>query len=167
MEILNVHNDIRQKVEPSAANMEKMVWNEEAALNAMNFAAKCIDDHSNVKYRVIKRPNVHSCGENLLFSSAKTPWSAVINEWASENEDFTYGVGSNGNPVGHYTQVVWWNSVHSGCGAAKCDNLKYPYFYVCHYCPAGNDWENRNTPYKLGRRCSQCNGGCDNGLCVS
>ncbi|XP_056419976.1 allurin-like isoform X2 [Hyla sarda] len=102
----------------------------------MNFAAKCIDDHSNVKYRVIKRPNVHSCGENLLFSSAKTPWSAVINEWASENEDFTYGVGSNGNPVGHYTQVVWWNSVHSGCGAAKCDNLKYPYFYVCHYCPA-------------------------------
>ncbi|XP_069830138.1 allurin-like [Dendropsophus ebraccatus] len=167
-EIANAHNDLRRNVWPSAANMYKIVWNEEAAFNAMKHAAKCVKGHSDIKCREITRPAPYSCGENMFFSSAITPWTEVIQDWDSEKEDFTYGVGGGFKTVGHYTQVAWWNSVYVGCGAAKCDNLKYPYVYVCHYCPIGNDYDTQNKPYLKGRWCSKCSNKetCEDKLCV-
>ncbi|BBG95244.1 pathogenesis-related protein-1-like protein [Prunus dulcis] len=47
--------------------------------------------------------------------------------------------GSNicvGDECGHYTQVVWRNSVHLGCARAKCDNNWV--FVICSYEPPGN-----------------------------
>uniref|UniRef100_A0A3Q2Q0W7 Cysteine rich secretory protein 2 n=1 Tax=Fundulus heteroclitus TaxID=8078 RepID=A0A3Q2Q0W7_FUNHE len=154
-EIVNKHNTLRRGVQPTASNMLKMRWNNEAGSNAAKWAAKCTMSHS---------PATSGCGENLYMASWKNSWSNAIQSWYNEVKDFRYGVGSvNGGVVGHYTQVVWHNSNQIGCAMAYCPNSQYKYFYVCHYCPPGNYQLAR--PYKSGPSCSDCPGACDNKLC--
>ncbi|KAL1771887.1 Cysteine-rich secretory 2 [Sigmodon hispidus] len=164
-EIVNKHNELRRSVNPSASNMLKMEWSIEATGNAQRWANKCILEHSNSQDRKINT----RCGENLYMSSDPTSWSKVIQNWYDENEHFTYGVGAKPNAaVGHYTQVVWYSSYKIGCGVAFCpgqDILKY--FYVCQYCPAGNNVMKKGTPYEQGDACASCPNNCDNGLCTT
>ncbi|XP_075719937.1 allurin-like isoform X2 [Rhinoderma darwinii] len=167
--IVNTHNTIRRNVNPPAADMQKMVWNEEVAANAENVAALCSLQHSHVSNRFIYKPSLCSCGENLYVSSSESSWNTIIHKWAKEKEDFTYGKGNDGYSTGHYTQVVWAESTQIGCGAAKCDTSGYQfpiYLMVCHYCPAGNENKKMATPYESGAWCSKCNGACENHLCV-
>ncbi|XP_036003202.1 cysteine-rich venom protein TEL1-like [Fundulus heteroclitus] len=160
-EIVNKHNTLRRGVQPTASNMLKMRWNNEAGSNAAKWAAKCTMSHSPASARVI---STSGCGENLYMASWKNSWSNAIQSWYNEVKDFRYGVGSvNGGVVGHYTQVVWHNSNQIGCAMAYCPNSQYKYFYVCHYCPPGNYQLAR--PYKSGPSCSDCPGACDNKLC--
>ncbi|KAF6113299.1 cysteine rich secretory protein 2 [Phyllostomus discolor] len=110
------------------------------------------------------------CGENLFMSTDPTAWSNAIQNWYDESQNFVYGVGpkSSSAVVGHYTQVVWYSSYRVGCGVAFCpnqDSLKY--YYVCQYCPAGNNVSKKNTPYQQGTPCASCPGNCDNGLCTN
>ncbi|XP_042122002.1 cysteine-rich secretory protein 2-like [Peromyscus maniculatus bairdii] len=164
-EIVNKHNELRRSVNPTASNMLKMEWSIAASGNSQKWANKCILEHSNSQDRKINT----KCGENLYMSSDPTSWSAVIQNWYDESEFFTYGVGAKPNAaVGHYTQVVWYSSYKVGCGIAYCPNqdiLKY--FYVCQYCPAGNNALTKSTPYQQGEACASCPNNCDNGLCTN
>ncbi|XP_006524099.1 cysteine-rich secretory protein 2 isoform X1 [Mus musculus] len=142
-----------------------MEWSIQATTNAQKWANKCILEHSSKDDRKI---NIR-CGENLYMSTDPTLWSTVIQSWYNENEDFVYGVGAKPNSaVGHYTQLVWYSSFKIGCGIAYCpnqDNLKY--FYVCHYCPMGNNVMKKSTPYQQGTPCASCPNNCENGLCTN
>ncbi|XP_051008533.1 cysteine-rich secretory protein 2-like [Acomys russatus] len=164
-EIVNKHNELRRAVSPSASNMLKMEWSIEATTNAQKWANNCVLEHSNAEERKI---NIR-CGENLYMSSDPTSWPTVIQNWYDENQDFTYGVGAKPNAaVGHYTQIVWYSSFKVGCGVAYCpnqDTLKY--FYVCQYCPAGNNVMKKTTPYQQGEPCASCPNNCENGLCTN
>uniref|UniRef100_A0A3B3BFK0 SCP domain-containing protein n=1 Tax=Oryzias melastigma TaxID=30732 RepID=A0A3B3BFK0_ORYME len=154
-EIVNKHNDLRRSVQLTASNMMKMKWNTEAEANAQKWANTCSMAHS---------PATSGCGENLYMSSFQNSWSNVVQAWYNEVKDFQYGVGSiNGGVVGHYTQVVWYNSNQIGCAMAYCPNSTYKYFYVCHYCPPGNYQLSR--PYKSGSSCADCPSACENKLC--
>ncbi|XP_004414290.1 PREDICTED: cysteine-rich secretory protein 2 [Odobenus rosmarus divergens] len=65
-------------------------------------------------------------------------------------------------------KVVWYSSYQVGCGIAYCPNQEsLKYYYVCQYCPAGNNVSKKNTPYQQGTPCASCPGNCDNGLCTN
>uniref|UniRef100_A0A8C6ACY0 Cysteine rich secretory protein 2 n=1 Tax=Marmota marmota marmota TaxID=9994 RepID=A0A8C6ACY0_MARMA len=164
--IVNEHSKLRKADSPIASNLPKMEWNREATQNAQKWANKCTLQHSGPE----DRQTTTKCGENLYMSSDPAPWSTAIQSWYDESRGFTYGKGPK-NPqaiVGHYTQLVWYSSFRVGCGVAYCpnqDSLKY--FYVCQYCPAGNNVSKKNNPYQQGTPCASCPNNCENGLCTN
>ncbi|KAM6207454.1 cysteine-rich venom protein TEL1-like [Sarcoramphus papa] len=162
--IVDRHNALRRGVKPTASNMLKMEWCPQAATNAQKWANRCTLSHSPGNMR---RTTVQ-CGENLFMSSAPFPWPDVVQAWYDEEKDFKYGTGAKtqGAVIGHYTQVVWYNSYQIGCAVAFCRNSKYKYFYVCQYCPMGNLRSSIQTPYKKGEPCGDCPNACENGLCT-
>ncbi|XP_053458673.1 cysteine-rich secretory protein 2-like [Nycticebus coucang] len=165
-DIVAKHNELRRAVSPPASNMLKMEWNAEAATNAQKWANKCTLEHSNPE----ERKTTTKCGENLYMSSDPTTWSSAIQNWYDESQDFEYGVGQKypNRAVGHYTQLVWYSSFRVGCGIAYCPNQEsLKYYYVCHYCPAGNNLSKKNTPYQQGTPCASCPDNCDKGLCTN
>ncbi|XP_016068137.1 PREDICTED: cysteine-rich secretory protein 3-like [Miniopterus natalensis] len=150
---------------PSASNMLKMTWSDEAARNAESWANMCTMTHSPSAKRHISSTG---CGENLFMSSNPRSWSDAIQSLYDEVKDFKYGFGSTRpNAVtGHYTQLVWATSHQLGCALAHCPRSIYKYFYVCQYCPSGNVLNTIKTPYKKGKPCEDCPHHCDNGLCI-
>ncbi|XP_054832602.1 serotriflin-like [Eublepharis macularius] len=167
-EIVAKHNDLRRHVEPPASNMLKMEWNVTAANNAKSWANECIYTHSPQSKRTIENNVI--CGENLFYSSVPKTWSEAIQAWFDEKADYIYGHGpkKENAVIGHYTQLVWYKSYMIACAVAKCAHELYQYFYVCHYCPAGNVLgENFYKPYKEGKPCGDCPNACDAGLCTN
>ncbi|NXF94966.1 CRVP protein, partial [Eubucco bourcierii] len=163
--IIDSHNAFRRGVNPTASNMMKMEWSPAAASNAQNWANQCTLNHSPANMR----KTTVQCGENLFMSTAPVPWSAVTQAWYNEEKDFTYGSGAKtpGAVIGHYTQLIWYNSYQIGCAVAYCPTNRFNYFYVCQYCPSGNNAMQIATPYKSGPKCGDCPGHCDRGLCTN
>ncbi|NXA52587.1 CRIS2 protein, partial [Nothocercus julius] len=163
--IVDKHNELRRGVNPPASNMLKMEWSPETARNADVWAHHCTFQHSPPEMR---KTNV-SCGENLFMSSVPFSWPDVVQAWYDEEKDFKYGIGKTSPDavVGHYTQLIWYSSYQVGCAVAYCPNSRFNYFYVCHYCPPGNNPLQITTPYKRGPKCSDCPGHCDRGLCTN
>ncbi|GJY40644.1 pathogenesis-related protein 1 [Tanacetum coccineum] len=102
---INAHNAARREV-----GVGPMVWDERVASVAQNYAnqrqADCQLVHSqNGPY-----------GENLAWGTALTGTSAV-NLWVGEKADYDYNSNTcaPGKTCGHYTQVVWRQSVRLGC----------------------------------------------------
>ncbi|XP_051133423.1 pathogenesis-related leaf protein 4-like, partial [Andrographis paniculata] len=126
---VNSHNTARGQVGVGA-----VTWSTTLATYAQNYANQRIGDcnmtHSNGPY-----------GENLAKGSSTT-FSGVdaINLWVSEKSNYYYSPNSCavGKVCGHYTQIVWRDSVRIGCGKARCNNGWY--YVVCSYDPPGN-WD--------------------------
>uniref|UniRef100_A0A674INQ4 Cysteine rich secretory protein 2 n=1 Tax=Terrapene triunguis TaxID=2587831 RepID=A0A674INQ4_9SAUR len=165
LEIVDKHNALRRGVMPTASNMLRMEWSPAAAKNAKSWANQCTLSHSPPN----RRTTTVGCGENLYMSTAPNSWSDAIQAWYSEVGNFIYGIGSTtpGAVIGHYTQVVWYKSYQIGCAIAYCPQRFYKYYYVCHYCPAGNNAANLSKPYKQGPACGDCPNACDRGLCTN
>ncbi|KAM4695203.1 cysteine-rich venom protein pseudechetoxin-like [Discoglossus pictus] len=144
--IVDIHNDFRRNVEPSAKNMLQMRWNEAAAKNAQRWAKKCKIKSSNPEDRRITN---FDCGENIFMSPLMTYWKDVIEYFFRR-----------------YSQSVWYNSHELGCAVTKCPDGDI-YFYVCHYCPSGKEVTCMSNPYEVGHPCEACPSACDNGLCTN
>uniref|UniRef100_A0A8C3PBI8 ShKT domain-containing protein n=1 Tax=Chrysemys picta bellii TaxID=8478 RepID=A0A8C3PBI8_CHRPI len=164
-EIVDKHNALRRGVMPTARNMLRMEWSPTAAENAKSWANECTLSHSPES----RRTTTVGCGENLYMSTAPNSWSDAIQAWYNEVGNFMYGIGPTTPDavIGHYTQVVWYKSYQIGCAVAFCPESEYNYFYVCHYCPAGNINTLIKTPYKSGAACEDCPNACDDGLCTN
>ncbi|XP_067094848.1 cysteine-rich venom protein pseudecin [Osmerus mordax] len=161
MEILDQHNTFRRAVQPTAGDMLKMSWSEEAAASAQAWVDTCSMAHGPPSSRMI---GDYECGENLFKSSASYAWTEIVTAWHSEVINYLYPNGSiNGQPIGHYTQVVWNSSYKVGCGVAICPGSVY--FYGCHYYRAGNF--RGVPPYKVGAPCAMCPNACENNLCTN
>ncbi len=106
-------------------------WAEELALD------DCPLDHSgNEDY-----------GENIYWRYSDPPTDAtpqqVVGAWADEEACYSYGQFPNQcTPIedvcgdcGHYTQMVWRDTLRVGCGTARCGKAE---LWVCNYDPAGN-----------------------------
>uniref|UniRef100_A0A8C5SK22 SCP domain-containing protein n=1 Tax=Laticauda laticaudata TaxID=8630 RepID=A0A8C5SK22_LATLA len=133
-ETVDLHNSLRRSVSPTASNMLKMEWYPEAASNAEHWANNCSLHHSPNSSRILGI----QCGENLYKSSHHHAWSRVIQSLYDEYKYFTYDIGANppGSLIGHYTQIVWYDSYRIGCAVNYCPSSAYNYFYVCQYCPS-------------------------------
>ena len=57
--------------------------------------------------------------------------------WMSEASSYDYASGNIGN-AGHYTQIVWRDSVRIGCAIVDCPALTYHNTVICDYAPGGN-----------------------------
>lgn len=148
-EAVEVHNEVRATVNqggyagqptPDPA-IPMMMWDQSLADSAEAYAGQCIWAHSDGRINV---------GENLY---ANTNVGAGMREaaalWADEYRfyNFNSDTCTPGEQCGHYTQMVWLDSILVGCGDAVCQPLRYPngsVLYseavnvVCHYATAGN-----------------------------
>jgi pathogenesis-related protein 1 len=61
----------------------------------------------------------------------------AVSLWMSEASSYDYASGNIGS-AGHYTQIVWRDSVRIGCAIVDCPALTYHNTVICDYAPGGN-----------------------------
>ncbi|XP_066276570.1 GLIPR1-like protein 1 isoform X2 [Branchiostoma lanceolatum] len=162
--ILQAHNNYRKAVNPTAANMEYMEWDDSLATIAQGWADGCDFAHN---------PNPaanyagSSVGENIYAGTGSYTAGKETENWNNEVSDYTYSSNScrSGAVCGHYTQVVWATSNKLGCGWKLCGTLatvnwNNANLVVCNYAAAGNFIGQK--PYVSGTPCTQCANGNDN-----
>ena len=127
--LIDLHNKER-----AAVGVGPIIWNPVIALSAQawatNLALTQQTKHSGQPY----------VGENIAAGTTRPDMTAYLfGLWAAEKVNFIPGCTwpdcSTGGEVGHYTQVIWRDSVTVGCGQAI--NLDWTYL-VCQYLPYGN-----------------------------
>ncbi|XP_059446996.1 pathogenesis-related protein 1-like [Corylus avellana] len=123
---LKAHNDAR-----AAVGVGPLTWDDKVAGYARDYANKRIGDcnlvHSGGPY-----------GENIAWGSADLSGTAAVKMWVDEKASYDYNSNScaAGAVCGHYTQVVWRNSVRLGCAKVRCNSGGT--FITCNYDPPGN-----------------------------
>jgi len=165
-EFLDAHNALRQKIAagnqpgyPKATQpMPNLKWDNDLAKVAQKWMDQCVWAHD--KNRVTKKFYT-AVGQNLYMSSSTRkptdkPWKKSVDAWYSEYADYFHYFGGdvsakptlpdgamyNGKPaqIGHFTQVIWQETTHVGCGYIrfKKSNGYYTTYVGCNYGPAGN-----------------------------
>ncbi|KAL5707215.1 hypothetical protein ACHQM5_025292 [Ranunculus cassubicifolius] len=129
LSILAAHNTPRAQV-----GVGPMTWSNSLATYAQdyayNMASTCNLVHSGGPY-----------GENLAWKSdSSMTYVEAVNMWVAERQYYRYSsnscVAPAGQSCGHYTQVVWRDSVSVGCGGVICNSGAT--FIICSYSPPGN-----------------------------
>jgi uncharacterized protein YkwD len=137
--ITAAHNAARAAVKPAATPaLPPMAWSSPIAAVAQAFTDKCVfADDGDSGY-----------GSNAFAGTGTYPPAEVVQDWVSEVADYDYATNTcaSGKECGHYTQVVWRDSVKLGCGMTKC-TTNNPFssngsgswvLWVCEYDPPGN-----------------------------
>lgn len=121
---VRAHNEARQ-----AVGVGPIQWDNRVAAFAQSYADRlrgnCNLIHSGGAY-----------GENLAGSSGDLSGIRAVNLWVNEKANYNYPSNTCNGVCGHYTQVVWRNSVRLGCGKARCNNGGT--IISCNYDPPGN-----------------------------
>ncbi len=139
--ILQAHNVVREKV-----GVPKLHWSKNLADYARQWANILAEKNS---CRMQHRPPGSPYGENLYWASP-IRWSNgkrelqqirarhVVEEWANEADSYDYQGNTcrAGQTCGHYTQLIWKNSLQLGCAMAICRDKSQ--VWVCNYDPPGN-----------------------------
>jgi hypothetical protein len=182
LEILNIHNRLRNLTaqgltygQPSASDMNQLVWDAGLAQVAQDYSAKCTWAHNSNRVKdLLNYLDITSfdytnqeVGENLFFSSGSESLDVLlkgIQYWYEEYTYYTYakissaGSCASGQQCGHYTQVVWSATRYVGCGYTKCSNTDglgaSGVLLVCNYYFAGNIVG--YYPYQSGSGATQC-----------
>jgi hypothetical protein len=133
-EILQAHNDERAEV-----GTDPLEWSDTLAATAQEWANHLAEigrlEHSG------SEGSGH--GENLWMGTRDVfSDSQKVSYWTAEKTYFVPGqtfpdVSSTGNwqDVGHYTQMIWYNTTTVGCAVASDNENDY---LVCEYDPPGN-----------------------------
>jgi pathogenesis-related protein 1 len=160
--ILVAHNRARCAVSPTAQAMPALVWNMALETTAQNWASSCVDnvaptgliDHN--PDRSVGHP--YYVGENIYGSSGTASPTQAVSSWVGERVNYSLATNTCAatKVCGHYTQVVWANTLEVGCARALCSGLLYGSGIVCDYGPGGN-WSGQ-WPYVSG---SGVNAACD------
>ena len=165
--LLQLHNAFRSMVQPQAANMHKMVWDDDLERIAKDFAGKCIVAHNPERHKEAKR--FDWVGENIAWGTGSCGEKDCgdvyegVKRWFTESKSYNFDTGECSGKCTLYTQMVWWESNKLGCGAKRCGDRT---ILVCNYAPGGNYVGQR--PYTAGKPCSKCgdNLTCEDNLCV-
>jgi len=125
----------------------QMTWDDGTSKTAEAWAKKSLATgvfrHSSRRYR-------HGAGENIAWQAGPNKQNTVkhigemIQDWYSEIEfcasDTCDKSRSYRSAIGHFTQVIWKDSIKLGCGHATGSHPRYgeQIYFVCQYSPAGN-----------------------------
>lgn len=120
------HNQYR-----SLHGVPNVTWNQTLADYAANYATQCSTSHSGSPYY----------GENLAYGGYTNP-SYYIYLWYNEIQNYNFSNPGFSKTTGHFTQVVWKDSIQIGCGwvssCASTLGVDYPNYLACEYYPYGN-----------------------------
>jgi len=172
--LVDTHNKLRSKIalgkekgQPPAANMRKLVWNNELQAIAQRWADQCSFAHDDIRNML----DSTYVGQNLWMffgTKAKTAeeipnlMADAVNSWFDEVVEpgfnpkhinpFKFDFGA-----GHYTQVVWADTSEVGCGFVQYQDpgsIWFSSMLVCNYATGGNF---KGAPmYRTGKAGSQC-----------
>lgn len=137
--ILDAHNEAR---EAEGAGLPPLTWDPLLAAIAQDWAERCESSNGLLLDHNPDRSNMYdgSVGENIAASSGDTlsgPHAVAL--WMGEKPFYDHTTGAcSSEPCGHYTQVVWRDTLRVGCASVFCEGLAYPTNVVCNYAPAGN-----------------------------
>ncbi|CAJ1936224.1 unnamed protein product [Sphenostylis stenocarpa] len=127
-DVLKGHNDARADLEVDVP-LPHLDWNDTLADYAQNYAnqrkSDCQLEHSHGPY-----------GENLAVSTGDINCALAVRLWVDEKRFYDYSTNSCDGVCGHYTQVVWRNTLRVGCAKVACDDGGT--FIGCNYDPPGN-----------------------------
>ena len=131
IDVQNRHNQLRAEVYSGG----EIAWSVELAASAQ----ACVDS-------LAQSGEFAHCasgyGENLYASTRDDTYIDAINRWAEEKPYYHYATNScdDGQTCGHYTQIIWKDSIEVGCGKAQFTTGQYQGWYViaCQYNPPGN-----------------------------
>lgn len=148
------HNAARQLIsdgkvtgQPKASPaLPDLTFDEKLQAVALNYAKKCVWEHNpNRNQDYAAQGGSGYVGENLYASYGGGMPSAetAVNNWFDEHKFYNYENDSCSDVCGHYTQVVWRDTLRVGCAVHQCDllqgiNWKNAWMVVCNYAPAGN-----------------------------
>lgn len=146
--ILKAHNDMRRTVKPYAAYMPMLKWDQNLANYAQNYINTCPGlVHSPSATRMdARRFGFWYVGENMAAglemngNGNVNAGANAVKLWIDEKKYYDHASDSciGGEECRHYTQVVWADTTHVGCGWASCPRLKYKYYWSCVYGVGGN-----------------------------
>jgi pathogenesis-related protein 1 len=138
---LDRHNEVRRGAQPPPSPpLPELTWSSGAAAVAQAWADGCSYQHN---------PGRGDRGENIAASAPPGRWGIadVVGAWAGEMQDYDYASNTcpAGKQCGHYTQIVWRNTLRVGCAHRICESNS-PFgpqapswdFWVCDYEPPGN-----------------------------
>merc|ERR1712038_40375 len=183
------HNELRRRVakgeetqgvggiaQPAASDMYALKWNDGLAKVAQRWADQCIWDHDGNR----NTEQYASVGQNMAYKSqAPNPpsttrsydsfiqgWYDEVADWPAANVASYSSTGTTGT-TGHYTQLVWAETMEIGCGYIAYSHKTdwYKQVLVCNYGIGGNML--RDPLYNTDTAAS-CPAGSteDDGLCV-
>ncbi|XP_022972505.1 pathogenesis-related protein PRB1-3-like [Cucurbita maxima] len=121
------HNKARAEV-----GVGPVQWDESVANFARQYANERINDcklkHSDGSF-----------GENISYGFPDLSGTAAVQDWVKEKQFYDPHTNTCAPHAlcGHYTQVVWRNSVRIGCAKVICTN-NLGTFITCNYDPPGN-----------------------------
>jgi uncharacterized protein YkwD len=130
-QLLATQNQYRSQV-----GMAGLQWSTSLVSSAQNWANYLASIHQLV--------HSHSgVGENLWMGTTGAYTDAQkVEAWGAEKQYFIAGnpfpndsTTGNWADVGHYTQLIWFNTTSVGCAEASDGNFDY---LVCQYSPPGN-----------------------------
>jgi len=138
---LDAQNAVRRNPQPPPPSpLPPLTWSTDAAAVAQAWADNCSYQHN---------ANRGTRGENIAASAPVGNWKLqdAVAAWASEVSDYDYASNTcaSGKQCGHYTQLVWRDTLRAGCAHRIC-NTGWPFpgtpgswdFWVCDYEPPGN-----------------------------
>ena len=137
---LDAQNAVRAAAAPAPSPpLPALTWSADAAQVAQAWANNCAYQHN---------ANRGARGENIAADAPPGAWALanVVGAWAGEAADYDYATNTcaQGKICGHYTQLVWRDTLRVGCAHAVC-NTGSPFagqsswdFWVCDYEPPGN-----------------------------
>lgn len=172
---LDTHNDRRAELNAGTVTddgtdvtypmpsspLPDLVWNKKLAKVAQAYADACVYEHNvdrQSQYVAAGGENIY-IGENIAYnattaalSSLEVYAAAQTNLWWDEHELWHYQAYQSGtiNGAGHFTQMIWANTIEVGCGIASCPNMNLGFntvFGVCNYGLGGN-YTNKK-PYEV------------------
>jgi len=145
---LGAHNTLRQQLNSGLLSnspspevpVDILQWDNNLEQVAQDHANLCVFEHNAnrlAQYQALGGLET-SVGENMALSMVAFDEQQFFDLWASEESVFVYEPidGTNYSVFGHYTQLIWRNTTHIGCGrSGDCGSY---YMAVCNYAPSGN-----------------------------
>jgi len=128
--LLNLHN-----IERSCLGLGNLTWDATIAAAAQDWAEYLAEND------LFKHSGDDGVGENIAEASIRANMAAFLfSLWAEEKEHFSNAkpypnVSTDGDVVGHYTQIIWGRTYAVGCGVGYQSGVNY---LVCQYKLAGN-----------------------------
>jgi pathogenesis-related protein 1 len=135
------HNQARAMVQ-TATPLPSLQWEPALAATAAAWVATCQDTDQPIGL-LDHNPNrsdghPYYVGENIFASSGQASAQQAVDLWVAEKANYDYATNTCNGTCGHYTQVVWRDTLYLGCALGNCPGLQFSSTIVCDYGPGGN-----------------------------